>query len=62
MTQSPMYLSIVPRFPRIRSVNRLNTLLSNACSCVGSMVSDILVKPRMSQNMTVNSLVVAFML
>ena len=43
---------------RIRSVSRLNTLLSNSCSFVGSMVSDILVKPRMSQNSTVSSLLV----
>ena len=62
MTQSPMYLSMVPRLLRISVVRRLKTLLSSACNCVGSMVSDILVKPRMSQNITVSSLLVARML
>ena len=62
ITQSPMYLSMVPRLLRIKSVSRLKILLSKACSCVGSMVSDIWVKPRMSQNITVSSLADAFML
>ena len=43
-------------------VSRLNTSLSKACICSGSMVSDIAVKPRMSQNMTVSSWLLACML
>ncbi|EWS62891.1 hypothetical protein Y695_03879 [Hydrogenophaga sp. T4] len=62
MTQSPMYLSMVPRWWRISWVSRLNTVLSRAWSSVGAMVSAICVKPRMSQNITVSSRVVAAML
>ena len=62
MTQSPMYLSMVPRLERMMSVSRLNTEFSSSCNWVGSIFSDILVKPRMSQNITVSSLLAAFML
>ena len=43
-------------------VRRLKTSLSMACSCAGSMCSDMRVKPRMSQNMTVISWLRACML
>jgi hypothetical protein len=62
ITQSPMYLSIVPRLARMMPVSRVKTSLSRACSWIGSMCSDILVKPRMSQNITVISRFVASML
>ena len=61
MTQSPMYLSIVPLLARIRLVSLLNTPVNKACNCVGSICSDIFVKPRISQNITVSSRLVAFM-
>ena len=44
------------------SVRRLNTALRKACSSVGAIVSDSCVKPRMSQNITVSSLLSARML
>jgi hypothetical protein len=47
---------------RITSVNRLNTSFSTACSWVGSIFSDKVVNPRMSQNITVSSLLRAVML
>ncbi|MNT25907.1 hypothetical protein D3C72_1614520 [compost metagenome] len=62
MTQSPMYLSMVPRWLRMVWVRRLKTVLSRAWSRVGSRVSDSRVKPRMSQNITVISLLSARML
>ena len=62
MTQSPMYLSMVPRWARMVWVRRLNTRLSRAWSWVGSMCSDISVNPRMSLNMTVSSWLRACML
>ena len=55
MTQSPMYLSMVPSCSRMTCVRRVKMRLSRACNCSGAIVSDRLVKPRMSQNMTVIS-------
>jgi hypothetical protein len=62
MTQSPMYLSMVPRCWRMTWVSLLNKVLSKACNCTGSMRSDRVVKPRMSQNITVSSRMAACML
>ena len=62
ITQSPMYLSMVPRCWRMTCVSRVKISLSKACSCTGSMRSDMAVKPRMSQNMTVSSRLAACML
>ena len=62
MTQSPMYLSMVPRWLRMIWVSLLNTSFNNPCSCKGSIRSDMAVKPRMSQNITVSSRFVACML
>ncbi len=55
ITQSPMYLSMVPRRWRISCVRLLNTRLSKACRSAAVMVSDNWVKPRMSLNITVSS-------
>jgi hypothetical protein len=62
MTQSPMYLSTVPRCALMTSVSRLNTVLRKAWSSAGAICSDRRVKSRMSQNSTVMGLLSARML
>ena len=62
MTQSPMYLSMVPWCARMTCVSRVSTSFSSACKASGSRVSDKVVKPRRSQNMTVSSSARACML
>ncbi|MCY1365460.1 hypothetical protein D9M69_523060 [compost metagenome] len=62
MTQSPMYLSTVPRCALITSVSRLKTVFRKACSSAGAICSDSRVKSRISQNITVISLLSARML
>ncbi len=62
MTQSPMYLSTVPRCALMTLVSRLNRVLRKACSSAGAICSESRVNSRMSQNMTVMFLLSARML
>ena len=57
MMQSPMYLSIVPRRARISRVigDRKPRLISRLRPCgLALNVSEIVVKPRMSENISVS--------
>ena len=55
MIASPMYLSIVPRWLRIRSVIGVRNRFMNRVRPCGSNCSDMRVKPRTSVNITVIS-------
>ena len=55
MMASPMYLSMVPRFLWMTRVIGVSRAFINCVSCFGSMPSEIVVKPRTSENSTVIS-------
>ena len=55
MTQSPMYLSIVPWLLAMMAAMRLNRRLSRACTCCGAMFSASRVNCWISQNMMLSS-------
>ena len=56
ITQSPMYLSMVPRWsPRITRDSSVSSVFISSPSAAGSIFSDKVVKPRTSANITVSS-------
>jgi hypothetical protein len=61
ITQSPMYLSMVPWWRAMTPLRRSSSSRSSACSSAGGRVSARLVKPFRSQNMIVSSSVRACM-
>ena len=62
ITQSPMYLSMVPRWSaRITRDNSVNSVFMSSPRAAGSIFSDKVVKPRTSANITVSSVDLADM-